>query len=101
MRISDWSSDVCSSDLCGNCRVMHQTLFTNATVKQLLNRDYVLVRVDYDAPEAEAFMARYQVRYFPSLVVLGGDGVLQRRLPVPQTAAEFVDVWRADRKSVV
>src|SRR3546814_4993442 len=105
MRISDWSSDVCSSDLRfgaliamvyfgnvqlqtwlgkraleqtdlqflgieqglaqgrrehkpvlvdfsaiwgGNCRVMHQTLFTDATVKQVLNRNYVLVRVDYE-----------------------------------------------------
>lgn len=80
---------------CGNCRVMHQTLFTDAAVKQTLAQDYVLVRVDYDAPEAEAFMARYQVHYFPSLLVLRGDGVLQRRLPVPQTAAEFVDVLRA------
>jgi len=40
-------------------------------------------------------MERYQVRYFPSLVVLSGDGALQRRLPVPQAAAEFVGVLRA------
>lgn len=80
---------------CGNCRAMHQTLFTDAAVKQLLAQEYVLVRVDYDAPEADAFMERYQVRYFPSLVVLSGDGALQRRLPVPQAAAEFVGVLRA------
>lgn len=80
---------------CGNCRVMHQTLFTDKAVQQVLAQDYVLVRVDYDAPEAEAFMTRYNVRYFPSLVVLSGDGTLLRRLPVPNAAAEFVDLLRA------
>ncbi|PIX59876.1 MAG: hypothetical protein COZ47_10145 [Lysobacterales bacterium CG_4_10_14_3_um_filter_64_11] len=80
---------------CGNCRVMHQTLFTDTSVKQVLAHDYVLVRVDYDAPDAEGFMQRYDVRYFPSLVVLSGDGTLLRRLPVPNTAAEFVAVLRA------
>ncbi|MDX2300017.1 MAG: thioredoxin family protein [Xanthomonadaceae bacterium] len=75
---------------CGACRAMHQDLFTDATVKSALARDYVLVRVDYDAPEAETFMQRYQVHFFPTLVVLSGDGTLQRRLPVPRTASEFV-----------
>lgn len=79
---------------CGNCRVMHQTLFTDSAVKQVLAQDYVLVRVDYDSPEAEAFMARYQVRYFPSLLVLSGDGALLRRLRVPETATEFVQELR-------
>jgi len=79
---------------CGACRAMHQDLFTDPAVKAALARDYVLVRVDYDAPEAANFMSRYQVRFFPTLVVLSGDGNLQRRLPVPGTASEFVALLR-------
>lgn len=79
---------------CGACRIMHQTLFTDPAVKAVLARDYVLVRVDYDAPEAEDFMARYQIRFFPTLVVLSGDGTLQRRVPVTDTAGEFVAALR-------
>lgn len=75
---------------CGACRAMHQNLFTDPTVKDVLAHDYVLVRVDYDAPEAEGFMQRYGVRGFPTLLVIDGAGTLLRRLPVPDTAAEFV-----------
>lgn len=79
---------------CAACRAMHQNLFTDPAVKAALGRDYVLVRVDYDSPEAEDFMARYQVRFFPTLVILSGDGMLQRRVPVPDTAGEFVAALR-------
>lgn len=79
---------------CAACRSMHQNLFTDPAVKAALERDYVLVRVDYDAPEAEDFMTRYQVRFFPTLVILSGDGTLQRRVPVPDNAAEFTAALR-------
>lgn len=79
---------------CGACRAMHRDLFTDPAVKAALARDYVLVRVDYDAPEAENFMSRYQVRFFPTLVVLSGDGELKRRVPVPATPSEFVALLR-------
>lgn len=75
---------------CGACRAMHQNLFTDPGVKDALARDYVLVRVDYDSPEAEGFMQRYGVRGFPTLLVVDAAGTLLRRLPVPASAPEFV-----------
>ncbi len=74
---------------CPTCRVMHAEVFTNAAVKQAITSGYVLSRVDYESPEAPAFMRRYAVQGFPTLLVLSADGTLMRRVPVVFDAAAF------------
>lgn len=75
---------------CPTCRLLHQKVFTDGTVKAAISQGYILARVDYDAPEAPAFMQRYGVTGFPSLLVLDGDGRLLRKLPVRFEPAAFV-----------
>jgi thiol:disulfide interchange protein len=67
---------------CPTCRVLHAEVFTNAAVKQAITSGYVLSRVDYESPEAQAFMQRYAVQGFPTLLVLSADGQLVRRVPI-------------------
>lgn len=76
---------------CPTCRALHADVFTNAGVKLAITSGYVLARVDYEAPEARAFMQRYGVQSFPTLLVLAADGSLVRRVPIsfePATMAE-------------
>jgi thiol:disulfide interchange protein len=73
---------------CPTCRTLHEQVFTDAKVKAAINAQFVLARVDYESPEAAAFMARYDVHGFPTLLVLKADGALIRSVPVsmePQT----------------
>jgi len=74
---------------CPTCRVLHAEVFTNAAVKQAITSGYVLSRVDYESPQAPAFMRRYAVQGFPTLLVLSADGTLMRRVPVVFDAAAF------------
>jgi thiol:disulfide interchange protein len=74
---------------CPTCRAMHANVFTNTLVKQAIKEGYVLARVDYESPEAPAFMRRYEVQGFPSLLVLAGGGALLRRVPVNFDPAAF------------
>jgi len=67
---------------CPTCRALHADVFTNAGVKLAITGGYVLARVDYEAPEARAFMQRYAVQAFPTLLVLAADGSLVRRLTI-------------------
>ena len=67
---------------CPTCRVLHADVFTNATVKEAITTGFVLSRVDYESPEARTFMQRYEVRGFPTLLVLSAEGRLVRRVPV-------------------
>ena len=79
---------------CPTCRVMHAEVFTNEMVKQAIVQNYVLARVDYEAPEAPAFMLRYAVQGFPTLLVISADGTLLRRLPVIFDPAAFATSLR-------
>ncbi|GAC1630254.1 MAG: hypothetical protein NVS9B10_22480 [Nevskia sp.] len=74
---------------CPTCRAMHATVFTDAAVKEAITKGYILSRIDYESPEAPAFMDKYGVRGFPTLLVLDGDGRLLRRLPVSLDPATF------------
>jgi thiol:disulfide interchange protein len=67
---------------CPTCRVLHAEVFTDAAVKQAITTGYVLSRVDYESPEARAFMQRYAVQGFPTLLVLSANGQLLRRVPI-------------------
>jgi thiol:disulfide interchange protein len=74
---------------CPTCREMHAQVFTNEMVKKAITQGYVLARVDYESIEAPAFMNRYAVHGFPSLLVLSADGTLLRRVPVNFDPAAF------------
>jgi thiol:disulfide interchange protein len=67
---------------CPMCRVLHAEVFTNTSVKQAITTGYVLSRVDYESPGAQAFMQRYAVQGFPTLLVLSAEGQLVRRVPI-------------------
>jgi thiol:disulfide interchange protein len=62
--------------------VLHAEVFTNDKVKLAIAAGHVLSRVDYESPEARAFMQRYDVQGFPSLIVLSAKGMLVRRVPI-------------------
>lgn len=79
---------------CPTCRVLHAEVFTNAAVKQAIAGGYVLSRVDYESPEAPAFMQRYAVQGFPSLLVLDADGRLVRRVAISFDPVTFAATLR-------
>ncbi len=66
---------------CPACRRLHAEVFTDPAVKAAILAGYELSRIDYESPEAPAFMARYGVTGFPTLLVLDQDGQMLRKLP--------------------
>jgi thiol:disulfide interchange protein len=80
---------------CPTCRVLHVEVFTNVTVKQSITSGYVLARVDFESPEAQAFMRRYVVQSFPTLLVLTAEGQLVRRVPISFDPATLAATLRS------
>jgi len=66
---------------CPACRRLHAEVFTDPAVKAAILAGYELSRIDYESPEAPAFMARYGVTGFPTLLVLDQDGDMLSKLP--------------------
>lgn len=79
---------------CPTCRALHADVFTDAAVKQAITTGFVLARVDYDEPEARAFMQRYAVQGFPTLLALSSDGRLLRRVPISFNPAALAATLR-------
>lgn len=72
---------------CPACRRLHEQVLSDPEVRAELRAHFVLARIDYESPGAAAFMQRYLVKGFPTLLLIDQDGRLERRLPVPEDAA--------------
>lgn len=77
---------------CPTCRKLDQVVFSNEQVKAVLNQYYVFSRIDYESDEGEAFMQRYQVSGFPTLLVLDGNGMKMGQVPLTFSPEKFIDM---------
>jgi len=75
---------------CPTCRKLDQTIFSNEKVKAKIKADYIFSRIDYDSAQAKTFMENYQVRGFPTVLVLNAHGEQLARLPLTFNSQEFI-----------
>src|SRR3546814_5858698 len=75
MRISDWSSDVCSSDLAGDGRKEDGGHIEAAIEKQLGRKDRLVCDAEGDQPNGQAASLLGRV----DAIVKGVDAVLDRK----------------------
>lgn len=66
---------------CPSCRVLDREVFGDPAVKDTITRDFVYSRIEYESVEGEAFMERYDVHRFPTLLLLRANGDMVRNLP--------------------
>lgn len=75
---------------CPSCRALDKNVFADPAVKRLIEQDFVFSRIEYESPEGEAFMERYDVHRFPTLLLLQTSGEVIRHLPATQNPEEFL-----------
>lgn len=77
---------------CPTCRKLDQVVFSDERVKSVLSKHYVFSRIDYESDEGEAFMQRYQVSGFPTLLVLDGQGNKLGQVSLTFSPEKFIDM---------
>ena len=75
---------------CPSCRKLDSDVLSNDKVKQSINEKYVFARVEYESAEGEAFMEKYNVSGFPTLLILDQDGNKLKKLPLTFNPNQFV-----------
>ncbi|PCK09557.1 MAG: hypothetical protein COA42_03355 [Alteromonadaceae bacterium] len=65
---------------CPSCRKLDNNVLANPRVRESIEQNYVFARVEYESDEGEAFMHKYDVRGFPTLLVLDQEGAKIRKL---------------------
>jgi len=74
---------------CPACRKLDRVVFADPAVQAAIRKSYVFTRIEYESAEGEAFMDEYDLRGFPTLVILDADGRLIRELPVTFDPEQF------------
>ncbi len=79
---------------CGPCKKMSSEVFTQRQVGEYFNRTFVNLKVDAEKGEGVELAKRYQVKAYPTFVVLKPDGTEIYRTSGARSADEFVDKIR-------
>lgn len=75
---------------CPTCRSLDKHLFSNPEVQAKIEQQYVFARIEYESEEGEAFMEKYDVHSFPTLLVLTSNGERIKELPITTYPEEFI-----------
>ncbi|HAP19550.1 MAG TPA: hypothetical protein DCR38_17535, partial [Butyricimonas virosa] len=76
---------------CGPCKMMSSEVFTREQVGAYFNREFVNLKVDAEKGEGVELAKKYQVKAYPTFVVLKADGTEVYRTSGARPAEEFVD----------
>ncbi|MDX5346331.1 MAG: thioredoxin domain-containing protein [Hymenobacteraceae bacterium] len=72
---------------CGPCIWMDKNIFTNDTVADFYNQNFIAYKSDMEKGEGVELAKRYQVQAYPSLLYIDGDGnILHRSIGARQAA---------------
>lgn len=75
---------------CGPCKKMTREVFPQESVGNYYNANFINVKMDMEKGEGIGLAQEYQVRAFPTLLFINGDGALVHRIAGYMPADEFI-----------
>ncbi|MDF2447603.1 MAG: thiol:disulfide interchange protein [Bacteroidota bacterium] len=75
---------------CGPCKHMAKTVFTNDTVADYFNKNFVNAKMDMEKGEGIEIAKQYQVQCYPNLLFIDGKGNLIHRTAGSLPAKDFI-----------
>jgi len=76
---------------CPSCRKLDKQVFSNQSVKKIIEEHYIFTRLEYESKKGKAFMEKYDIKGFPTILVLDGDGKKHFVLPPTYDPELFID----------
>jgi len=80
----------CHAVWCGPCRWMAANVFTQEAVGEFFNANFINLSVDMERGEGIELRARFDVRAFPTLLLIRPDGTVQHRILGSQDAESLI-----------
>lgn len=75
---------------CGPCKMMAKTTFTNDTVADFFNSQFINAKIDMEKGEGPAIAELYTVQCYPNLLIIDGDGKLMHRSAGMKNPQQFI-----------
>jgi thiol:disulfide interchange protein len=65
---------------CGPCKMMDRTTFKDEEVGKVFNKNFINLKIDMEKGEGPAIARKYQVRAYPTMMLINGDGKVEKRI---------------------
>lgn len=75
---------------CGPCKVLAKTVFTDSNVGEYFNKNIISFKIDAEKGEGPEFAKTYEVKAFPTLLFINGDGELVLKAVGGKSIDEFI-----------
>jgi thiol-disulfide isomerase/thioredoxin len=79
---------------CGPCKQMSRTIFTNDTVADFYNANFINAKIDMEKGEGLEIAKQYSVACYPNLLFIDADGAITHRQAGSMPAAMFIDLGK-------
>jgi thioredoxin-related protein len=79
---------------CGPCKQMAKNVFTNDAVANYYNTNFVNAKIDMENGEGVEFAKQYEVKCYPNLLFIDGEGNLIHRVAGSMSSKEFIDLGK-------
>lgn len=80
----------CYTTWCGPCKWMAKNVFTNDTVADFYNKNFINAKIDMENGEGIELAKKYDIRAYPTMLYLNSDGVQLHRTCGSTTAKIFI-----------
>jgi thioredoxin-related protein len=77
---------------CGPCKQMSKNVFTNDAVADFYNFSFINAKIDMEKGEGVELAKLYEVKCYPNLLFIDGDGNLVHREAGSMSAKEFINL---------
>ncbi|WP_107038626.1 thioredoxin family protein [Brumimicrobium mesophilum] len=65
---------------CGPCKMMDRTTFKDEKVGEVFNENFINLKIDMEKGEGPAVARKYQVRAYPTMMLINGEGKVEKRI---------------------
>ncbi len=80
------------TDWCHYCKVLDKTTFKNKRLVEILNNEFITLKVNAEGVGGKSFATKQRVSGFPTLLFFKYDGSISKRIPGYVTAPQLLDV---------
>ena len=79
---------------CGPCKQMSKNVFTNDAVADFYNFSFINAKIDMEKGEGIELAKLYEVRCYPNLLFIDGEGNLVHRVAGSMSSKEFINLGK-------
>ncbi|MDG1332535.1 MAG: thioredoxin family protein [Crocinitomicaceae bacterium] len=76
---------------CGPCKILDRNVFKNTGVGERVNPDFIAIKVDAERYPDQSRLVEFNIRAYPTMIVLDGDGKQLKKFIGNMSVGEFHD----------